>query len=316
MKKSASLFISLYLVSFLILSSSKCWAAVNLYDTIPNLSIEFEPIIGISFYNSAFNISGTEEGTNPNILSEVKWNNNSSRNIGTNVNLMFKKFRFRSSIIYLNTIKGDVSDIDYAEDNRTAIFSENYFSNHKGDGTTFQLSLGYSLFKQKRFSIDLYASFQHNTYTHYLLNKKHLSPEDWEYLSGLDSYYKYKHPNIGGALYSTYHLSTNFSLSINFTTYKMFYYAYGNWNLREDFAHPKSYEHRGKGIAFSPTAHMAYLMTNKLSFELSYWLLTQQLTNGKDELHLTTGEKLVTRLNQVQYNRHSLFFGIKYSLIN
>lgn len=285
-------------------------------DTTKNLNIQLAPYIGLSKQKFNYNIAGNEKGTDPNILSELKWNKILAREIGGNLKVRYKRIIFKSTFIYSKTLSGSVSDIDYAEDNRRSIFSEQYFSNHKGSGRTINLMLGYNLVKKNSYLIDLLVAYEHVSNRLFLLNEKHLAETDPIYQPNLNSYYKYRHPNLGGVLNSNYSISRFINLSLELSAYGTFYYAYGNWNLRKDFNQPISYEHKGKGVKLSSSIAANIILTDCLGLGFGYSFAKQNLKSGQDVLFLTNGEALKTRLNQINDGKNTFFITLNHSIFN
>jgi len=283
-------------------------------DTTKNFKLTYSLYIGVSKQNFSYNIAGNEEGTNPNILSELKWNRTLTKEIGGNLNARYKRVIFKSTLLYSKTIKGNISDIDYAEDNRSSIFSQQYLSNHKGSGYITKFLLGYSLINRNSYVIDLLMSYEHVSNKLFLLNKKHLTENDPNYQPDLNSYYKYQHPNLGGVVNSSYSINKFINLSLELGVYRTFYYAYGNWNLRKDFKQPVSYEHKGKGLKLSSSIATNIILTNCLGLSLGYSFVKQNLKNGKDVLFLANGGALKTQLNQINDNKNTLFITLNHSI--
>lgn len=283
-------------------------------DTTKSLKVEVVPYIGLSKQNFSYNIAGTEAGTDPNILSELKWDRTVTREIGGNLNVSYKRIIFKSTFLYSKTISGDVSDIDYAEDNRQSIFSEHYFSNHEGGGHLVNLMLGYNLIRRNRYLLDLFMAYEHVSNKLFLLNEKHIAEDDPDYQPNLNSYYKYQYPNLGGVINSSYSLNRLINLSLEISLYRTFYYAYGNWNLRGDFAQPRSYEHKGNGTKFSSSIGAHVVLTNRLSVAVCYSFTKQDLKDGKDVLFTSTGDVLKTRLNEVKQSKSTIFFTLNHSI--
>lgn len=294
--------------------SNKALAFQLRSDTTKNLKVSLAPYISLSKQNFSYNIAGSEEGTNPNILSELKWNGTVTKKIGGNLNVAYGRITFKSTLLYSKTINGNVSDIDYAEDNRKSIFSEHYFSNHKGSGHMLNFMLGYNLVKRNSYSIGLSVAYEHVSNKLFLLNEKHLSENDLDYQPGLASYYKYQHPNFGGVVNSTYSINRFINLSLELGVYRTFYYAYGNWNLRKDFDQPISYKHTGNGIKLFSSIGTNITLTNRLSIGLGYSFVKQNLKNGKDALFTSHGGVLKTRLNEVKNTENTIFITLNHSI--
>ncbi len=95
--------------------------------------IEFE--VGYGYRRDSFdwNIAGDLQGNNPNILSELKWEDLLIHEIHMGVRVDLKKdFVLKGSINYGVIVAGDNQDSDYAADNREMEFSRSNNDADKG----------------------------------------------------------------------------------------------------------------------------------------------------------------------------------------
>jgi opacity protein-like surface antigen len=96
----------------------------------------------------------------------------------------------------------------------------------------------------------------------------------------------------------------NFTLNGTAELHYAFYTADADWNLRNDFQHPKSFEHRATGVGFVWGAGLEYAFTGNISvsgnFEYQLW----QATDGTDKTFFVNGTPRDTKLNEV--NRDSI----------
>jgi outer membrane protein Pom len=87
-----------------------------------------------------WNIAGDTEGNNPNILSELEWEDLGIFQIkGSNVTV-FRGVYLKGSLAYGWIFSGDVQDSDYLGDNRALEFSRS--NNNADDGNTMDASMG------------------------------------------------------------------------------------------------------------------------------------------------------------------------------
>lgn len=139
-----------------------------------------------------FSIAGTPAGSGPNVFSELKWQNVVQKGYGFNLQTIFFKkniadFQFNSLFIK----SGTLSDIDYASDNRTDIFSS-YYGVTAGFNRNITASLGYQIFKGETFSITAKAGYLGQFQKNYILNAKEtgLTSDPSVYIENLNSYYR------------------------------------------------------------------------------------------------------------------------------
>ena len=89
----------------------------------------------------------------------------------------------------------------------------------------------------------------------------------------------------------------------HWTTYK----AEANWNLRKDFAHPKSFEHDadGTGLVLSLGGGYAFSDRWSLGLNLNYQKLSTD--PGIDRFYLANGTISEARLNEVNLGSPLLY---------
>jgi hypothetical protein len=190
--------------------------------------------------NFNWNIAGNMFGENPNILSELDFKNLLST--GTGIELSYKPYKFfelSASYTFLRTLSGRGTDVDYQEDNRTGQTSSLYFGSENGRHSQMNLSVLYLPFKGTKFNLGAGI----NVFAYRRKFDMH-STED----SDLTSYYKYRADGFGLKIKKDYKISPIFSLQGDFILNRVYYNSYGNWNLINNFEHPKSFTHLSNGF--------------------------------------------------------------------
>ncbi|WP_159634335.1 hypothetical protein [Sphingobacterium composti Ten et al. 2007 non Yoo et al. 2007] len=303
-------------ISFFILLIANSTYAQNfpINEKLNNSTLSIQPKVGYSISKTTFNISGNELGKNPNILSELIWDPTNALEFGLEMKLSHKKFVLNGEILLNKNLSGNVTDFDYDGDNRTQPYTQLYLSNHKGTGLSIKVQPGIDWSTQENLSFVTYLSFNHTSRSLYLLNDKNRRSNDRNYLPGLNSYYKYKFPNYGVGMAMDYGINENWSTQIAVEGYISKYYAYGNWNLIEDFEKPISYEHKGNGQKFFATAGFAYALSPNLGIGMQYSFGHFNLQNGKDYLYTYSEGTKRTRLNDANETKHSFLLNLRYSL--
>ena len=274
-------------------------------------SLTIQPKVGYSLSKTTFNIAGNEKGTNPNVYSELIWEPNNNIEYGVEATFSSTLYFLKADLLLNNTLSGNVSDIDYDEDNRTAPFSELYLSNHKGNGYSVKFQPGLYLARSSKVDFVTYISFEYSAKRLYLMNGKDWSSSHAEYIKGLKSYYQYKFPNYGLGGQLNLKLSPQWSASFNIEGYIAKYYAYGNWNLITDFEKPISYEHKGNGMRIHSNLGLSYSLSPSTSIGMNYNLNHFGIMNGKDYVYSKSKGVLTTRLNDANEMKHTFLIGIK-----
>lgn len=279
-----------------------------------NATWNISPYAGLAINNLSFNIAGNELGTNPNILSELKWNKTLSVDFGVRLDYTIKNFQVNGDFTFSQNLSGNVSDIDYNRDNRQGAYSELYLSNHKGNGFSFRLEPGFQIIKTNSSTFGPFISFQYAKNRNYLLNQKQWTNRDMDYINGLNSYYEYKFPEYGLGLFYNQKLTDKLNVDFKISGSYSQYYAYGNWNLRSEFLQPVSYEHKGQGYSIRPDLKFTHQLSRSTALNLGYRMHYYYMSDGKDYLYTHADGLTKSKLNEVEMMNHQILVGIKYNI--
>ena len=284
------------------------------FDKSSNSWLTIQPKIGYSFSKSSFNIAGNERGENPNVLSELIWDPTNAIEYGADFTLKNKSFVLKADVLLNKTVAGNVSDIDYDGDNRTLPYSTLYLSNHKGSGYSLKLQPGYDWSTQKQVSFITYLSLDYSSRNLYILNDKDWRTNNSNYISGLNSYYKYKFPNYGAGAQVTFKFNSKWSGQAAAEGHFSKYYAYGHWNLIDDFEKPISYEHKGNGKKINTSLGLSYALNPQTNIGVNYHLNHFGVSNGKDYLYTKSEGLMKSRLNDAKETKHALLLSVNFTL--
>jgi len=268
-------------------------------DSISQIELDYSLRSKISTENLSWNIAGNSGGESPTILSELLWEDN--MRIGGDMSLEIKlKKRLIAAISYSysNTISGRVTDLDYSEDNRKGITSNETYKSNIGNDQIYRLSLGYSFYKNQN-ELSLFTVLQLRDSRFSLIDKLK------------DLYSRYDNRLLGAGVGASLtipfadHIELNAKSQISFNQYD----AKANWNLRSDFAHPKSFVHDVTVFDFDSELKFSYQIANH--FKLGFFAGFSQYSNignGVDKLYYNDGNISFTRLNEVKSK--SLYGGL------
>jgi len=271
-----------------------------------------------------WNIAGNKEGTNPNILSELTWEKLNIYELSLGFRSFVKKGVYLKGYLnYGKIINGENQDSDYGSDDRQDEFSR---SNNSADhGNTFDISLGggYALsFASDRFTVVPLAGMS--------FHQQNLSMTDghqtitWEEgpplgpFSGLDSTYESQWwgPWVGVELKFDFitglGLVQQISPFIELEYHWAKYYASADWNLRQDFEHPRSFEHEAWGRGVFVTLGIGMHFSDNWSMEIGYAQKKWSAEDGIDRVFLSNGAQLETRLNEVNWESSTISLAAKY----
>ena len=260
-----------------------------------------------------WNIAGNTRGTDPNVLSELKWEKITSLQLQLSSEVLVNRvFYLKGFGNYGFIVDGDNQDSDYLGDNRTLEFSRS--NNDAGDGDlndvgiamgmvivfyddevggtmTFIPQIGYSVHQQNLRAKDGYQTI----------------PPDGPF-PGLNSKYnaQWDGPWIGLDL--RFQATWSSAIHFRYEYHMADYYADADWNLRDNLAHPKSFEHIAEGTGH----HLAVGWRNELKNDwlVGFELLWQRWStdDGTDRTFASDGTTYETRLNEVNWTSTSLTF--------
>lgn len=261
--------------------------------------------------NLDWNIAGDEYGNAPNVLSELKWTSLTSLQMQLSSEIMVNRILYLKGFgNYGFIFDGDNQDSDYLGDNRTQEFSRS--NNDAGDGNvndvgfslgmvlvfydddaggtmTFIPQLGYSVHQQNLRST----------------NGKQTIPPIGPF-PGLNSEYNAQWDGPWLGLDFRIQSSWTSALHFRYEFHKADYYADANWNLRDDLAHPLSFEHNATGTGQILALGWRQELNNDWLIGVELLWQRWSADNGKDRLFFSDGGNSVTRLNEVNWSSTSL----------
>lgn len=264
-------------------------------------------------------IAGNLNGTNPNIVSELTWNDLESYQLKLGGKGIIERVLYlRGSAALGWVLSGEVQDSDYLGDNRTQEFSRSM--NSADDGTLFDatFAFGYPFrLASDRLRLVPIVGFSYSEQNLTMKDGVQVisEPPQGQPLGpfeGLDSTYdtKWYGPWVGVDL--SLKASDKIILFAGVEYHWADYKAEANWNLRTDLAHPISFEHEADGTGFLITAGGDYVFTRpwSLGLELSYqdW----STDAGIDRQFNADGTIAATRLNEVNWESLAIMLRLTY----
>ncbi len=209
-----------------------------------------------------WNIAGNIDGSSPNVLSELTWEDLQGYQVEGDLWLVVDSIlAVRGSMDYAWIINGDNRDSDYSGDNRTSEYSRSDNASDDGHLVDISLGLGYP-FKPKsgdhEFSIIPMLGYSFHEQRVTMTNGFQTIPRTG-YFDNLNSEYlaRWIGPWAG--------VSFEFKAGEKWRCFGLFeyhlanYQGIGNWNLRTDLSRPKSFRDTtnaegivgGGGISYS-----------------------------------------------------------------
>ena len=266
-----------------------------------------------------WNIAGNSEGTDPNILSELTWENLIVHQLSVGLQTLRKKgLNLKGDFDYGWIVDGKNQDSDYYEDDRQDEFSRSNNRSDKGHTLDFSIGLGYSIPLGSDFiSLSPVLGYSYHQQELSMTDGYQTIP-DLGSFEGLDSRYdaKWQGPWVGVDINMKLLKISRFlgssELCIGYEHHWASYDAIADWNLRTDFKHPKSFEHEADGegdkIYLGLKSRLGRMTTLGIFYEQQQWA-TQR---GVDRVFLVNSRVVETRLNEV--NWYSRALGIEISI--
>ena len=273
-----------------------------------------------------WSIAGDIAGNNPNILSELTWEDLGIFQVEVENRTIIRSIYLRGNLAYGWIFSGDNQDSDYLGDNRTLEFSR---SNNSADaGNTFDASVGVGyqfLFSSGFFGITPLVGYSYHEQNLTMTdgNQTLTSPiaPPLGPFPGLDSSYdtQWKGPWLGvDAAFSSASSSNKttvfdeYELILGFEYHWADYEAEADWNLRTDFAHPKSYEHEADGTGVVLSADLNIYFNAHWALNLNANYQTWETDPGTDRTFFADGTVSETRLNTVEWDSYAVMIGAIY----
>ncbi len=302
-------------------------ASKNIFNiTRTDFKSSFSGSLGYRSDDFNWNIAGDITGNNPTILSELEWEDLSIFQIKGANTTVYRGIYFRGSVAYGWIFSGDVQDSDYLGDNRTLEFSR---SNNSGDeGSTLDASVGIGyqfLFQSGFIGISPMVGYSYHeqnlTMTDGNQTLESAVTPPLGTFDGLESSYdtEWKGFWLGVDLAfqspdgDRANAVEGYELMLGFEYHWADYEAEADWNLRTDFAHPKSFEHDADGSGIVVSGEFNFFFTPHWAVHFSGNYQTWETDPGTDRTFHADGTVSLTRLNEVNWDTYALMVGAVYT---
>ena len=269
-----------------------------------------------------WNIASDPSGTfTPNILSELTWQEVESVQLTVDFSGLISELLFyRVNVAVASIRKGQNQDSDYNGNDRTLEFSRS--NNNASSGTLSDFSgaigipftfgdnaatllrvtplIGYSYHSQKFSMTDGVQTIATSGIT------PDLGP-----FPGLNSSYEaeWYGPWLGIEL--KLGITQNVEVSLVLEHHEGDYLGIGNWNLRSDFQHPKSFEHVADASGDLVSLNLAIVSDYAWNWLFSIQFQSWQADSGIDTVFFSDNTVGVTRLNEVNWQAITVSLGFE-----
>lgn len=264
-----------------------------------------------------WNIAGNRSGNNPNVLSELTWDDIKSYQVKVQGRLEWPNIvSLRGSADYGWVFDGDNRDSDYLGDNRTQEFSRSNNSADNGHLWDASMAVGYPF----RFGRQVVATttplvgWSHHE-QHLTISDGNQTIPDTGSFSGLHSSYdtRWKGPWVGLDLRFRAGKIRNFIQRLEpYFTYEYHwadYHAKANWNLRNDLDHPKSFEHNADATGYVIATGFNIALHENAALNINFDYQDWSTDHGTHKVFFSNGKTAKTRLNEVNWSTYALSLG-------
>ncbi len=277
-----------------------------------------------------WNIAGDLDGGNPNVLSELTWEDLESYQVSAQGKLIMANKRFpfggmlRGGVSFGDINSGANQDSDYSGDGRTGEYSR---SNNRADsGNVWDGSLGGGVifFNHSRtFSLAPAVGFSYHEQNltihdgYQTLNDPANTPVSLTGqipavgpIAGLNSNYEAQWRTGWLGLDVEYMPAPFFDIHGKAEFHSGKYEAEADWNLRSNFQHPKSFRHttnKATGVVAGVGIRAGH---PNLFFTIDYLYQKWQAEDGVDRTYFSDGTTSDTRLNEVNWEAASINAGM------
>lgn len=266
-----------------------------------------------------WNIASDATGkATPNILSELSYKNLVITEGTGAVNFRKTKgalsgFMMEAKLNAGTVSSGNIQDSDFDANNRTNEYNRSN-SNPQGSSTVGASgSIGYPIYNNAHIQSNFLAGYALNeqqflhTDGHQVLSSNHSRP--LAAYANLESQYdaKWQGPWIGGTFSWQ---QADHKLGLRVEQHWPSYYAQANWNLREELAHPKSFDQVAQGSGHVIELSYSYALTKQLHLTAQAHHEVWKTDAGIDTLYYANGASVKTRLNGANWTNDGLSIGI------
>jgi hypothetical protein len=274
---------------------------------------------GFNFRTDQLDWNIADADGDPNILSELTWDDLSIYELSLGFSSFVKQsIYFRGYMNYGRIMSGENQDSDYNADDRQDEFSRS--NNSTDDGSTIDVSLGAGyMFPAIADIITIVPmvglSFHRQDLT--ITDGYQTIPPSGPF-PGLSSTYVAEWRGPWAGLEAQVDIETGWGAFPRiFTFVGMEYHwatfdAQADWNLREDFDHPKSFEHEAQGSGVRMVVGLGASLTDRWSLAVDYSQQKWSVADGTDRVYYSDGTFAETRLNEVNWESRAIGLTMQY----
>ncbi len=272
----------------------------------------------------SWTIAGNRNGTDPDVISELKWSDVDSYQLQlSNRTLLAERLYLRAQFGYAWIDDGRVRDSDYSGDHRSGEYSRSISESDDDQLWDVLLGVGSPIFLADRHVMlaPLLGVSLHRQNFRIRNGRQVLTYPGGPPLGslrGLDSTYqsewfspllgcdlRFFIPPVSGFKRMEAGLEFQWHWDARFE-------AEADWNLRSDFDHPKSFDQNADGKGVSLCAEWVVWITPQWSVNVTASYQRWETDPGRQRFFLADGRTATTRLNEVDWESNSYMVGVAY----
>ncbi|MCG8325812.1 MAG: hypothetical protein MI673_09860 [Thiotrichales bacterium] len=260
----------------------------------------------------------------PNVLSELIWEDMRIGELNLRGDVLYRnRFYLTTYLTGGYIFDGDNQDSDYFGNNRTMEFSRSNngvdgdFLFEVGAGIGYQFDFRIPLVNRQATITPMAGGFYHYMDINWVdgfqtLATPGITPSIGPF-AGLDSHYETTSygPWLGIDVDADWY--NGFTAFASFKYYWADYEGVGEWNLRTDFAQPRSFEHLADGRGYRLEAGISKQYRNNLDFFLSLDMEDWTTDAGLNRTFFSSNVTTESRFNEANWEYWGFNAGIKYS---
>lgn len=256
----------------------------------------------------------------PNVLSELSYEKIKALGYGIQLAGLYKfsaswALYFEGNLSDASIKSGKAQDSDYAADNRGEEFSRSY-ADIKDDNVkdvSYCLGVKTRWFGAHGHYFTFLVGHRESEINLTVTNGTQIIPAELNgtAITGLKSTYN---SDFSALFYGigTEHVFQWGTLGLRYEIHNVDFDAQADWNLRDEFAHPKSFTHTGDGKGRALILGYSYQINRNWDAYFNFSRLKYEINNGYDQTYFATGESYVTTLNSLDYESDRYQVGIRY----
>jgi len=238
-----------------------------------------------------WSVAGDENGNNPNILSELRFKDIQKTGILLEASYqLLSHLDLTGGFKLLKAFQGNVTDIDYAADNREQPTSTLDLLSNKGQENNYHLSINYQFLDQPQWKLTAGVGYNITKGSYYMHTKEAIR-DTWGVYTA-----HWQRPNV--SLHVNWAITSRIGIQTQLITDYLFYTAEADWLLRTDFNHPISFTHHAYGIGINGYIGGYYRILPILILQLETHTQRWETGHGTDILYLSNGNIAKTRMNE------------------